>query len=132
MPQPTPRPLASAWVVVEAMPPVTASVASARAAILFLIDTRNSIRLSAARLARMPSWTERLRIRFDCRAGNSGLRLLLCNYRQLSGRASALRAVRKRFRIEPVDIGEQFAERACALIEQALAFLRRRYCGIAG
>jgi hypothetical protein len=27
-------------------------------------------------------------------------------------------------RIEPVDIGEQLAERSCAVIEQALAFLR--------
>jgi hypothetical protein len=36
-------------VVVEAMLPVTASVARARAAILVLIDMRNSIRLRAAR-----------------------------------------------------------------------------------
>src|SRR6202011_6357151 len=45
---------------------------------------------------------------------------------------SALRAVRKRFRIEFVDIGEQFAERARAVIEQALAFLRGCLGGIAG
>jgi hypothetical protein len=36
-------------VVVEPRPPVTASAASARAAILVLIDMRNSIRLWAAR-----------------------------------------------------------------------------------
>src|ERR1700737_3900610 len=49
IPQPRPEPPASAWVVVEARLPVTASVARARAAILVLIDMRNSIRLSAAR-----------------------------------------------------------------------------------
>src|SRR5712691_11700672 len=42
-------PLASAWVVVDAMVPATASVASASAAILVLIDMTNSIRLRAAR-----------------------------------------------------------------------------------
>src|SRR6202165_1994259 len=49
-PMPQPRPLASADVVVEAMLPVTARVASARAAILVLIDMRNSIRLRAGPL----------------------------------------------------------------------------------
>src|SRR5712691_109469 len=43
----------------------------------------------------------------------------------MSAGISARRAVRKRSRIEFVDVGEQFAERACALIEQALAFFGR-------
>jgi len=41
-------------VVVVAMLPVTASVASARAAIFVLIDMRNSIRVEAAVVVRMP------------------------------------------------------------------------------
>src|SRR5260370_40921383 len=80
-PPPPPPPPACAWVVVEARLPVTASVARARAAILVLIDMRNSIRLHAARLVRMPSWTERLRIRFDPRVGHSEFRLFPCNHR---------------------------------------------------
>ena len=50
----------------------------------------------------------------------------------MSAGISARRAVRKRARIEFVDVGEQFAERACALIEQALAFFGRCLRRIAG
>jgi len=39
---------------------------------------------------------------------------------------------RKRRRIKFIDIGEQFAERAGAVIEQALAFFRRGQCRIPG
>jgi hypothetical protein len=46
--------LASAWVVLEAMLPVTARVARARAAIPVLIDMGNSIRLRRAVVVRMP------------------------------------------------------------------------------
>jgi hypothetical protein len=45
--------------VVETMLPLTVSVASATAAILGLIDMRDSIRLRAAVVARLTSWTER-------------------------------------------------------------------------
>src|SRR5213595_2663634 len=74
MPQPRPPPPAWAWVVVEARPPVKASAASARAAILVLIDMRNSIRLWAAVAARVPSWTEPVRFRFDSPSGKNRLR----------------------------------------------------------
>jgi hypothetical protein len=52
-------------VVVDAMAPVTASVASASAAIFDLIDMENSIRFKASRSGPHADWTKRLRIRFD-------------------------------------------------------------------
>src|ERR1700690_1757771 len=58
MPAPTPQPkpngLASACVVLDAMAPVTARVARARAAMLLLIDMGNSIRFGGG-----PSWSAR-------------------------------------------------------------------------
>src|SRR5258708_27569119 len=103
-PAPTPKgrppPPACAWVVVEARPPVTASVASARAAILVLIDIKNSIRLGVAVLACMPSWTERLRFRFECAPEIRKARLFANHYMRLGEKASNLGAVRKRLGVE--------------------------------
>src|SRR6266699_4726928 len=52
------------------MPPVTARVARARAAILVLIDIGNSIRLNAARCGPHARWTEPLLTRFESQPGN--------------------------------------------------------------
>src|SRR5450631_3307211 len=130
-PMPQPRPLASAGVVV-AMLPVTARAASARAAIPVLIDMKNSIRLKAAPCGPRASWTERLGFRFESGDRNLGAPVF-SNYNScLSGAASAGRAARKRCRIEFIDIGEQFAERAGAVIEQAFALFRGGQRRIAG
>jgi hypothetical protein len=61
--------LACAWLV-EAIVPVTARVARARAANLVLIDMEVSILCWAAIVVRMPSWTETPRKRFEAVAGN--------------------------------------------------------------
>jgi hypothetical protein len=78
MPQPR-RPLASAGVVV-AMLPVTARAARARAAILVLIDMKNSIRLKSGPLwSAHASWTKRLRFRFES-GGRNFVMTIFCNY----------------------------------------------------
>src|ERR1700692_32090 len=43
-----------------------------------------------------------------------------------------MRAAQKSLHVEVIDLGEQFAERARAMIEQALAFLRGRQRRVAG
>src|SRR5258706_11928063 len=121
MPQPRPPPPACAWVEVEARPPVSARAASARAAILVLIDMRNSIRLWADRCGpHAQCWTEPVPFRFDLPPRNPKSAILASYCSRLAARRQA---GRKPVRIEFVDIGEQFAERARAVIEQALAFL---------
>src|SRR6266480_1185741 len=79
-------------------------------------------------MVRMPSWTEGFRIRFEAHSGKSGLWILYSYYRWLTWVPSAFRAVRKRRRIKFIDVGEQFAEGACAVIDQALALFRRGRC----
>src|SRR3954468_16130303 len=69
-PMPQPSGLACAWVLDDAIVPVTARVASARAANLVLIDMEVSILCEAAIVVRMPSWTERVRKRFENVPGN--------------------------------------------------------------
>src|ERR1700730_769260 len=126
-PMPQPRPLASA-LVVEAMLPVTASVARASAAIFDLIDIRNSIRFE-----RGLCWSARPVGRSLFESG-SNCPLLIPgkdNLIVVTGSWSNPRSIRKRFRIKPVDICEQFAERSRAVIDQAPAFLRGGLCGIA-
>src|SRR5437016_3546092 len=136
MPQPRPPPPAWAWVVVEARPPVKASAASARAAILVLIDMRNSIRLWADRCGPCAQLDGPCSIPVRFALGEiAGSAILDSDCNDLAAGALGPRAGRKRVRIEFIDIGEQFAERARAVIEQAFAFLRgghrRIACGAA-
>src|SRR5258705_7389022 len=76
----------------------------------------------------MPSWTERVGKRFENAPGNmvsSVISYILQIVR------SILRMAKKQFRIEFVDIVEQFAERARAVIEQLFAFLHGGVGGVA-
>src|SRR5258707_539548 len=84
----------------------------------------NFIRLGVAVLACMPSWTERLRFRFECAPGIPKARLFTNYYMRLGEKASNFGAVRKRLGVEFVDVSEQFAERSRAVIDEKLAFFR--------
>src|ERR1700743_2415308 len=113
-PIPKPSPLASTDWVVDAMLPVTASIASAAAAILVLIDIRNSIRFEAAIVACMTSWTGAVRIRFDHGAVTDGSSRSCHRFSRATDRASVLRMIRECAHIEPIDVGKQLAERGGA------------------
>src|ERR1700733_15294710 len=80
----------------------------------------------------MLSWTERLRIRFESKPANFDLSCSDSDYSRLADQISALRTGRKRCRIEFVDVSEQFAECARAVVEQQAALFRRGLRGIAG
>src|ERR1700754_865905 len=131
-PIPKPRPLASTDWVVDAMLPVTASIASAAAAILVLIDMRNSIRFEAAIVACMTSWTGAVRIRFDHGAVTDYPSRSSRRSSRVADRVSALRMIREYAHIESIDVGKQLAERGGAVIQQLQAFLRRCLGSIAG
>src|SRR5258707_7825500 len=76
----------------------------------------------------MPSWTERVGKRFENAPGNmvsSFISYILQIVR------SILRMAKKQFRIEFVDVVEQFAERARAVVEQLFAFFRGGLGGVA-
>src|SRR5689334_1146370 len=80
----------------------------------------------------MPSWTEALRKRFEGRVWKYGFVVYFFGISDSYGdKSQASWFTKKQFRIEFVDIVEQFAERARAVIEQLLALLRGGLGGVA-
>src|SRR6516162_5920733 len=76
-------------------------------------------------------WTGRLQNRFEERRLKSCNAISRRNFAELVGSPSDFGGIRQRFRVEFVDVGEQFAKGARAGINQALAFLRGSLCRIA-
>src|ERR1041384_4253343 len=80
----------------------------------------------------MPSWTEALRKRFEGRIWKYGFVVYFFGISDSYGDKSATSwFTKKQFRIEFVDVVEQFAKCARAVIEQLFALLRGGFGGIA-